>query len=107
VVFLAARTGIIKKENQERIPMTYEKAVKALIDAGLVSEDKQEAAVAALEAPSVEFAYPDWAEALYKAGVIAQLDVDKAAKVMEEAGHKEAEEDDDDFDEALRNAGIA
>jgi hypothetical protein len=86
--------------------MTYEKAVKALINAGLMTEDKLEAAVEALEVPSVEFTYPDWADALYKAGVIAQLDVDKAAEVMQAAGLKEAQEGGDDFDEALRDAGI-
>ena len=86
--------------------MTYEKAVKALINAGLMTEDKLEAAVEALEVPSVEFTYSDWADALYKAGVIAQLDVDKATEVMQAAGRKEAEEGGDDFDEALRDAGI-
>ena len=86
--------------------MTYEKAIKALIDAGLMSEDKSEAAIAALEAPSVEFTYPDWAQALLDAGVIAGLDVDKAADVMQEAGYAEAEKGGEDFDEALRNAGI-
>jgi hypothetical protein len=86
--------------------MTYEKAVKALIDAGLMSEDKQVAAVKALEASSVEFTYPDWAEALYKAGLIAKLDIEKAAEVMQDAGRKEAQQGGDDFDEALRDAGI-
>ena len=86
--------------------MTYEKAVKALIDAGVMNEDKADAAIAALKGHSVEFTYPDWAEALAKAGVIAQLDVDKAATVMEDAGQKEAEEGGEDYDEALRNAGI-
>ncbi len=86
--------------------MTYEKAVKALIDAKLMSADKTEAALAALEDHSVEFTYPDWAEALAKAGVIASLDTEKAAKVMMEAGKKEADEGGDDYEEALRNAGI-
>ena len=86
--------------------MTYEKAVKALIDAGLMSKDKREAAIQALKAPSVEFTYPDWAQALQEAGVIAGMDVDKAAEVMQEAGIKEAEEGGEDFDEALSNAGI-
>ena len=86
--------------------MTYEKAVKALIDAGVMNEDKTDAAIAALENHSVEFTYPDWAAALANAGVIAQLDVDKAATVMEDAGHKEAEEGGEDYEDALRNAGI-
>ena len=66
--------------------MTYEKAVKALIDAGLMSKDKREGAIKTLEAPSIEFTYPDWAQALANAGVIAGMDVDKAAAVMQEAG---------------------
>lgn len=86
--------------------MTYEKAVKALIDANLMGEDKTDAALAALSDHSIEFTYPDWAAALANAGVIARLDVDKAAEVMMEAGHKEAEEGGEDYDEALRNAGI-
>jgi hypothetical protein len=86
--------------------MTYEKAVKALLDANLISEGKVDAAVGVLKAHSTEFTYPDWAAALVKAGVIAGMDEDKAAEVMMEAGRKEAEEDSDDFDEALRNAGI-
>ena len=86
--------------------MTYEKAVKALIDAGVMSEDKSDVALAALKVHSVEFTYEDWAEALVNAGVIAGLEVDQACAVMLEAGHKEAEEGGEDFDEALRNAGI-
>ncbi|MFN2122151.1 MAG: hypothetical protein ACK2T4_07105 [Candidatus Promineifilaceae bacterium] len=86
--------------------MTYEKAIKALIDAGLIGEDKLEVAVEALEATSVEFTYPDWAEALYTAGVIARLDVEKAIEVMEDTGLKEAQEGGDDFEDALRDAGI-
>jgi beta-lactam-binding protein with PASTA domain len=86
--------------------MTYEKAVKALIDAGLMVDDKREAAIQVLAAPSIEFTYPDWAQALQEAGVIAGMDVDKAAEVMQEAGLKEAEEGGEDFDEALGNAGI-
>jgi hypothetical protein len=86
--------------------MTYEKAVNALIDAGLMSEDKLEAAIKVLKTPSVEFTYPDWAQALQDAGVIAGMDVDKAAEVMQEAGYKEAEDGGEDFDAALGNAGI-
>ncbi len=86
--------------------MTYEKAVKALLEANLISEDKVDAAVEALKAHSTEFTYPDWAATLAQAGVIAGMDEDKAAEVMMEAGRKEAEEGGDDFDEALGNAGI-
>jgi len=86
--------------------MTYEKAVKALLDANLISEDKVDTAVRALKAHSTEFTYPDWAAALAEAGVIASMDKDKAAEVMMEAGRKEAEQGGDDFDEALSNAGI-
>ena len=86
--------------------MTYEKAVKALVDAGLMNQDHTDAAITALKGHSVEFTYPDWAAALANAGAIAQLDVDKAANVMMEAGEKEAEEGGEDFDNALRNAGI-
>lgn len=86
--------------------MTYEKAVKALINAKLMSKDKTDAAIEALQAPSVEFTYPDWAATLVKAGVVAGMDEEKAAEVMEEAGRKEAEEGGEDFDDALRNAGI-
>ena len=72
----------------------------------LMSEDKSDAALAALEDHSVEFTYPDWAAALANAGVIAGMDVDKAAEVMQAAGHEEAEKGGADYDEALRNAGI-
>ena len=86
--------------------MTYEKAVKALVDAKLLDKDQTDEAVAALEAHSVEFTYPDWAAALAKAGLIKAADAVKAEQVMEDAGHKEAQEGGDDFDEALRSAGI-
>ena len=86
--------------------MTYEKAVNALVKAGLMDQTKVAAAITALKQPSVEFTYPDWAKALAKAGLIAESDVDSAADVMEEAGQKEAEDDPKAFDEGLENAGI-
>ena len=86
--------------------MTYEKAIKALLDANLISEDKVDVALAALKAHSTEFTYTDWAAARASAGVIANMDFDKACDVMLEAGEEEAEEGGEDFDEALRNAGI-
>lgn len=86
--------------------MTYDKAVNALVDAKLLDKGDTAAAVKALQAHSVEFTYPDWAAALEKAGLIKGKDVDKAAEVMEEAGQKEADEGGDDYDDALRNAGI-
>jgi hypothetical protein len=81
--------------------MTYEKAVNALIDVSLMNEDKTEEAITALKGHSVKFTYPDWAEALAEVGILARLDVDKAADVMQEA-----EEGGEDFDEALRSVGI-
>jgi hypothetical protein len=86
--------------------MTYEKAVQALVTAGMLDQIEVETAVAALNKPNVEFTYPDWARALAKAGLIAKSDVDSAAVVMEEAGQKEAEDDPKAFDEGLENAGI-
>ena len=86
--------------------MTYEKAVQALVTAGLMDQAEVGTAVSALNQTNVEFTYPAWARALAKAGVIAKSDVDSAADVMEEAGQKEAEDDPKAFDEGLMNAGI-
>ena len=86
--------------------MTYEKAVQALVTAGLLDQSVKAAAVTALKQPSVEFTYPDWARALAKAGLIAKSDVDSAADVMEKAGQQEAEDDPESFDKGLENAGI-
>ena len=86
--------------------MTYEKAVNALVAARLLDKTKVATAVAALNKPNVEFTYPDWAEALAKAGLIAKSDVDSAADVMEKAGQQEAEDDPESFDKGLENAGI-
>jgi hypothetical protein len=86
--------------------MTYEKAVKGLVAAGLLEPAWAETAVTVLKKPNVEFTYPDWAEALAKAGLIAAADTDTAADVMEKAGWDEAEDDPEAFDEGLENAGI-
>ena len=81
--------------------MTYEKAVTAIIDEKLINEEKTEAAITALKGHSVKFTYPDWAEALAAAGVLARLDVDKATDVMQEA-----EDYGEEFSEALRRVGV-
>jgi hypothetical protein len=86
--------------------MTYEKAVQALVKAGLLDQIQVKTAVAVLQKPNVEFTYPDWAKALAKAGLIAQGNVDKVADVMEQAGQDEADDDPDAFDKGLENAGI-
>jgi predicted kinase len=86
--------------------MTYEKAVAALVDAKLLKPAQREAAVEVLNAHSVEFTYPDWAAALADSGLIDPEDSDKAERIMEEAGRLEEEEGGDEFDDALRNAGI-
>lgn len=86
--------------------MTYEKAVKTLIDAGLLDKTNVTAAVAALDLPAVEFTYPAWAEALARAGLIDKSDVEAAANAMLNAADQEAKDDPDAFDDALENAGI-
>ena len=86
--------------------MTYEKAVQALVAAGLLDPAQLETAVAVLNQPNVEFTYPDWAEALAKAGLIAAAEANTAAEVMEKAGWAEAENDPDAFEEGLEDAGI-
>ena len=80
--------------------MTYEKAVKALINEKLINEAKTETAIKALKGHSVKFTYPDWAETLAEAGVLARLDVDKAADMMQEA-----EDYGEEFNKALRRVG--
>jgi hypothetical protein len=52
--------------------MTYDKAVNALVAAGLLDPAKVKTASSVLAGPSVEFTYPAWAEALAKAGLIDQ-----------------------------------
>ena len=86
--------------------MTYEKAVKALVAAGLLDPAKVTAATAVLAGPSVEFTYPDWAEALAQAGLIDKAQVGAAADTMEHAGLAEADDDPAGFEKGLENAGI-
>ena len=86
--------------------MTYEKAVNALVDAGLLDKADASAAVAALAATSVEFTYPAWARALAQAGLVDRANVEAVASVMEEAGIAEAKDDPQAFKESLEDAGI-
>lgn len=86
--------------------MTHEKAVGALVDAGLLDEGDARAAVAALAASSVEFSYPAWARALSQAKLLDEANVEAAISVMEKAGTSEAEDDPTGFEEGLENAGI-
>jgi hypothetical protein len=86
--------------------MTYEKAVQALVKAGLLDPAQVETAVTVLNQSNVEFTYPDWAEALAKAGLIGVADTDRAADVMEQAGWAEAKDDPEAFEEGLEDAGI-
>ena len=86
--------------------MTYQKAVDALVAAGLLDPAKATAAITVLAGPTVEFTYPDWAGALARAGLINEAEVATAADVMEQAGWAEAEDDPDAFEAGLANAGI-
>ena len=86
--------------------MTYEKAVQALVAAGMLDQTKVETAVSVLKKPNVEFTYPDWAKALVKAGLLSQDKANKAADVMEQAQKGESENDPNAFDKGLENAGI-
>ena len=86
--------------------MTYEKAAKALVAAGLLDPAKETAATAVLAGPSVEFTYPDWAEALAQAGLIDKANIEAAADVMEQAGWAEADDDPAGFEKGLEDAGI-
>ena len=86
--------------------MTYEKAIEALIEAGLMDPGKKESAIAALDSTAVEFTYPDWAEALAQAGLIESSNLKAAANAMEAAGETEADQDPDAFEQGLENAGI-
>jgi hypothetical protein len=81
--------------------MTYEKAINALVGERLINSERAEVALEALKGHAVKFTYPDWAEALAEAGLLARLDVGKAALVMQEA-----EEGGEEFNQALRCAGI-
>lgn len=86
--------------------MTYERAIDALVDAGLLEEGDASAAAAALAASSVEFTYPDWARALSQAKLLDEASVEAAISVMEKAESSEAEDDPTGFEEGLENAGI-
>ena len=86
--------------------MTYDKAVQALVTAGLLDPTQAGSAVSVLKKPNVEFTYPDWAKALAKAGLIAETDTNTAADVMEKAGWDEAKDDPDAFEEGLEEAGL-
>lgn len=81
--------------------MTYAKAVNALIDEGLMNEERTGAAITAQKGRAVKFTYPDWLEALATAVVLARLDVDEAADVMQEA-----EEGGEEFNQALRRTDV-
>jgi hypothetical protein len=48
--------------------MTYEEAVKTLVDAWLLDKTDASAAAKTLASPSVEFSYPAQAEVMVKAG---------------------------------------
>lgn len=86
--------------------MTYEKAVQALVAAGLLDKAQMDTAVAALKQTNVEFTYPAWAEALEKAGLISENDVGTATDVMQKAGQAEAENDPDGFNKSLEDASL-
>ena len=86
--------------------MTYEKAAKVLVDAGLLDEADVGAAVTALDSTSVEFTYPAWAEALANAGLIDKANIEAATTVLENAGEKEADDDPEAFEDGLLGAGI-
>ena len=86
--------------------MTYEKAAKVLVDAGLLDDADVPAAVAALDSTSVEFTYPAWAEALANAGLIDKANIEAATTVLENAGEKETDDDPEAFEDGLMGAGI-
>lgn len=86
--------------------MTYEKAVKALVDARLLAKADAPAAVKALDSTSVDMTYPAWAEALVKAGLLEEANIEVAASAMEDAQWAEADDDPEGFDEDLAGAGI-
>ena len=86
--------------------MTYEKAAKALVDAGLLDQADIGPAIAALGSPSVEMTYPGWAKALVQAGLLTEANLEAAIEVMEKAGISEAKDDSPGLEEGLENAGI-
>ena len=86
--------------------MTYEKAAKALIDAGLLDQANARMAAAVLAWPSTNVTYPAWAKALVRAGLLTQANLEPAIVVMEKAGISEAKDDSPGLEEGLENAGI-
>jgi hypothetical protein len=86
--------------------MTYEKAVNALVAAGLLDKADEASAISALDSSTEAFTYPAWADALAQAGLIDQAEVEAAADAMEQAGVAEAKDDPDAFEAGLENAGI-
>jgi hypothetical protein len=86
--------------------MTYEKAVNALVDAGLLIKADAPAAVKVLDTRSIDMTYPAWAEALVRAGLLDEANKEAAASTMDDAQWAEADDDPDEFDEDLAGAGI-
>ena len=86
--------------------MTHEDAAKALVAAGLLDEANAASVPRILDSTSVDFTYPAWADALAKAGLISEADVDAAADTMEKAAWANAEKDPAALDDDLENAGI-
>ena len=86
--------------------ITYEKAVNALVNAGLLDKADTAAAAAVLAAPSVDMTYPAWDRALAEAGLLDRANVEAAAAAMEKAGVAEAKDDPAGFKESLENAGL-
>ena len=86
--------------------MTYEKAVDALVDAGLLDQTDAGTAIALLVSSSVTTTYPAWAEALARARLLDEANTQAAIGVMENAGDAEAKYDSSGFEESLGNAGI-
>ena len=86
--------------------MTYEKAVDALVNAGLLDKTDASTAEAVLAASSVELTYPAWAQALGQAGLLDGANVEAAASAMEKAGAAEAKDDSAGFKKSLENAGV-
>jgi hypothetical protein len=86
--------------------MTYEKAVNALVEAGLLAKTDAPAALNALESPAIDMTYPAWAEALVKAGLLEEANKKAAVSTMEDAQWAEADDDPETFDEDLAGAGL-
>jgi hypothetical protein len=69
--------------------MKYEEAVKTLVDAWLLDKTDARAAAKALASPSVEFSCPARAEALVKAGLMYEANVETATATLENESDKE------------------